>query len=145
MVADFQAAYDNLDNAADKRQVLMVQDTLKLGGGILSKIPDMLAAQVVGRLLPEMWNYPHIGQLISECDQQSPTHNALIPTCHCLLSPGGPMKFSLEGHNFAIFGYSLTSGGRYVISVSNKFLTWDLASSEICRDVDPQMEGLMMG
>ena len=34
---------------------------------------------------------------------------------------------------------------RYVISVSNKFLTWDLASSEICRDVDPHMEGLMLG
>ena len=38
--------------------------------------------------------------------------------------------------------YSLT---RYVISVSNKFLTWDLASSEICRDVDPHLEGLMLG
>ena len=32
-----------------------------------------------------------------------------------------------------------------MISVSNKFLTWDLASSEICRDVDPHMEGLMLG
>ena len=32
-----------------------------------------------------------------------------------------------------------------MISVSNKFLTWDLASSEICRDVDPLMEGLMLG
>lgn len=39
----------------------------------------------------------------------------------------------------------LPLNARYVISVSNKFLTWDLASSEICRDVDPQMEGLMMG
>ena len=52
---------------------------------------------------------------------------------------------TVPGHNFAIFGFSLTSGGRYVISVSNKFLTWDLASSEICRDVDPLMEGLMLG
>ena len=32
-----------------------------------------------------------------------------------------------------------------MISVSNKFLTWDLASSEICRDVDPLLEGLMLG
>ena len=90
----------------------MVQDTLKLGGGILAKIPDMLAGQIIGRLLPEIWNYPHIEKLIRECDELSPAHNALIPTSHCLLSPGGPMKFSLEGHNFAIFGYSLTSGGR---------------------------------
>ena len=54
-------------------------------------------------------------------------------------------KIFLQGHSFAIFGYSLTSGGRYVISVSNKFLTWDLASSEVCRDVDPLVEGLMLG
>ena len=31
------------------------------------------------------------------------------------------------------------------ISVSTKFLTWDLATSEVCRDVDPQLEGLMLG
>ena len=47
----------------------MMQDTLKLGGGILSKIPDMIAAQIIGRLLPEIWNYPHIEKLIAECDQ----------------------------------------------------------------------------
>ena len=145
VVADFQEAYENLKDSEAKREVLMVQDTLKLGGSILSKIPDMLAAQIIGRLLPEMFNYRHIEKLITECDKLSPVHNALLPVCHCLLSPGGPMKFSLEGHNFAIFGYSLTSGGRYVISVSNKFLTWDLASSEICRDVDPHTEGLMLG
>ena len=40
-----QESYEKLDSAEDKRQVLMVQDTLKLGGAILSKIPDMLAAQ----------------------------------------------------------------------------------------------------
>ena len=107
-----KAAYEKLDDVEAKKQVLMVQDTLKLGGGILSKIPDMLAAQITGRLLPEMWNYPHIEKLIRECDQLSPAHNSLMPISHCLLSPGGPMKFSLEGHNFAIFGYSLTSGGR---------------------------------
>ena len=39
-------SYDALESPEDKRQVLMVQDTLKLGGAILSKIPDMLAAQV---------------------------------------------------------------------------------------------------
>ena len=32
------------------------------------------------------------------------------------------MKFSLEGHQFAIFGYSLTSDSRYVISVSNNMI-----------------------
>jgi hypothetical protein len=31
------------------RQVLLVADTLKLGGTVLSAIPDMLAAQLVAR------------------------------------------------------------------------------------------------
>ena len=145
VVADFQAALDTLEAAEDRRQVLMVQDTLKLSSSVLAKIPDMLAGQLIGRLLPEMWNCPHIEKLIAQCDASSARHNALMPIGHCLLSPGGPMKFSLEGHSFAIFGYSLTSGGRYVISVSTKFLTWDLATSEVCRDVDPQLEGLMLG
>jgi hypothetical protein len=145
VISDFQEAGDALREPADRRQVLMVQDALKLGAGILSKIPDMLAGQLVGRLLPDIWRHPHIAKLVRECDQHSPRHCALLPVSHCLLSPGGPMKFSLEGHNFAIFGFELTSGGRYVISVSNKFLTWDLASSEICRDVDPHIEGLMLG
>ena len=93
---NIQESYENLSCPEDKRQVLMVQDTLKLGGSILSKIPDMLAGQLVGRLLPEIWRSPHLEKLIRECDQLSPGHNSLIPVCHCLLSPGGPMKFSLE-------------------------------------------------
>ena len=72
VVADFQAAYESLEDAELRRQVLMVQDTLKLGGGILAKIPDMLAGQIIGRLLPEIWNYPHIEKLIRECDELSP-------------------------------------------------------------------------
>ena len=59
-----QESYEALSCPEDKRQVLMVQDTLKLGGNILSKIPDMLAGQLVGRLLPEMWRSPHLEKLI---------------------------------------------------------------------------------
>ena len=33
------------------RQVLLVADTLKLGGTVLSAIPDMLSAQLVARLV----------------------------------------------------------------------------------------------
>ena len=113
-----QESYEKLDSAEDKRQVLMVQDTLKLGGAVLSKIPDMLAAQartlshlicvnikmqVVGRLLPEMWRSPHLAKLIKECDLLSASHNALLPVCHSLLSPGGPMKFSLEVSPLRLF------------------------------------------
>ena len=59
-------------------------------------------------------------------------------------SPGGPLKYSLEGHKFAVFACNLTSDKRYVVSVSNKFVSWDVASSETVRDIDPSASGMMM-
>ena len=54
------------------------------------------------------------------------------------------MKYSLEGHQFAIFGFKLTSDLRYIVSVSNKFITWDVSTSDMARQVNPGVDGLMM-
>jgi len=53
------------------------------------------------------------------------------------------LQYSLEGHQFAVFGFCLTSDYRYIVSVSNKFITWDLSTSDLTRDVNPGMEGIM--
>ena len=37
-----------------KREIQLVADSLRLGGAILGQYPDMLAPQLVGRLLSEM-------------------------------------------------------------------------------------------
>lgn len=42
-----------------------------------------------------------------------------------------------------MFGFCLTSDYRYIVSVSNKFITWDLSTSDLTRDVNPGMEGIM--
>ena len=60
-------------------------------------------------------------------------------------TPGGPLKYSLEGHQFAIFAMKLTSDNRYIISCSNKFITFDVVTSDLARQVYPKVEGLMMG
>lgn len=52
-------------------------------------------------------------------------------------------QYSLEGHQFAVFGFRLTADYRYIVSISNKFLTWDLATSDLTRDVNPGIEGIM--
>ena len=44
-----------------------------------------------------MWQCGLVERLLAQCDLLSPPHSALVPLTHCLLSPGGPMKFSLEG------------------------------------------------
>jgi hypothetical protein len=60
-------------------------------------------------------------------------------------TPGGPLKYSLEGHQFAIFAMKLTSDNRYIISCSNKFITFDTITSDLARQVYPKVEGLMIG
>ena len=58
---------------------------------------------------------------------------------------GGPLKYSMEGHQFAIFAMRLTSDSRYIVSVSNKFITFDVVTSDLARQVYPGLEGLMLG
>ena len=60
-------------------------------------------------------------------------------------TPGGPLKYSLEGHQFAIFAMKLTSDNRYIISCSNSFITFDVVTSDLARQVYPKVEGLMIG
>lgn len=42
-----------------------------------------------------------------------------------------------------MFGFCLTSDYRHIVSVSNKFITWDLSTSDMTRDVNPGIEGIM--
>ena len=48
-----------------------------------------------------------------------------VPTYHCMHTPGGPLKYSLEGHQFAVFGFKLTSDFRlkYLILVTVECVT----------------------
>ena len=73
----------------------------------------MLAAQLTGRLLSVLDGNVNIQNLLRQCDEEGPVQNALVPTYHCMHTPGGPLKYSLEGHVFAVFGFKLTSDFRY--------------------------------
>lgn len=81
-----------------RREIMLVADSLRLGGAILGQYPDMLAPQLVGRLLSEVDNNKNISSLLRQCDEEGLMQNALVPTYHCMHTPGGPLKYSLEGH-----------------------------------------------
>lgn len=74
---------------------MLVADALRLGGAVLSHYPNMLAPQLVGRLLPEVSPNPNIKMLLNDCDLKGSVHCALLPLYHCLHTPGGPLKVSL--------------------------------------------------
>lgn len=42
-----------------------------------------------------------------------------------------------------MFGFVLTNDLRYMVSISTRFVTWDLSTSDLQRDVNPGIEGIM--
>jgi hypothetical protein len=74
------------------RELMLVADALRLGGAILGMYPNMLAPQLVSRLLPEIGPNPNVKMLLQQCDEKGPEHCALLPLYHCLHTPGGPLK-----------------------------------------------------
>lgn len=50
VLADFEDASLNTDDKDSKRELMLVADALRLGGAILAVYPNMLAAQLVGRV-----------------------------------------------------------------------------------------------
>ncbi|XP_066597814.1 NACHT and WD repeat domain-containing protein 2 isoform X2 [Prorops nasuta] len=143
VLSDFEDACQFIEDQNLVRELMLVADALRLGGAILGSHPDMLAPQLVGRLLPEIGGNANVRMLLRACDKDGAKDCALLPLYHCLHTPGGPLKYSLEGHQFAVFGFCLTSDYRYVVSISNRFITWDLSTSDMTRDVNPGIEGIM--
>ena len=139
LLSDFE---DYLAVQYDK-DVKLLADALRLSASILTHHPDMLGPQIIGRLLPYYNSSQKIRILIQQCDTHGLTHCALLPSYHCQHTPGGPLQFSLEGHQFAPFGICVTSDARYLVSVSNKFVIWDLETGDVFRSVTPGIEGIM--
>lgn len=98
VLADFEDASSNTDDKEAKRELMLVADALRLGGAILAVYPNMLAPQLIGRLLPEIGGNANIKMLLRACDRCGPKDCALIPVNHCLHTPGGPLKVFY--HNF---------------------------------------------
>ena len=145
VLSDFEDAVNNIEDPQSKKEINLVADSIRLGGAILKHYPEMLASQLNGRLLPERQTSRNIQNLLRQCDEEGINQNALVPTFHCMHTPGGPLKYSMEGHQFGIFCIKLTSDNRYIVSVSNKFITFDVVTSDLARSVYPAMEGLMVG
>src|SRR6218665_386233 len=123
--------------------VKLLSDPLRLSASVLRRNPDMLGPQIVGRLLPYYYGEKMIRDLIRDCDDVGLKVNALIPCHHCMHTPGGPLQYSLEGHQFAPFGVAITADERYVVSVSSVFVIWDLTTGDVFRQMSPGIQGLM--
>lgn len=93
MIHEYILLFDIFNNLEYlSRELMLVADALRLGGAILGNHPDMLAPQLIGRLLPEIGANVNVRMLLRACDQDGVKNCALLPLYHCLHTPGGPLK-----------------------------------------------------
>jgi hypothetical protein len=72
VLGDFEDAVANIrdDGGNAGKEITLVADSIRLGGAILKHHPEMLAAQLLGRLLPESHGSPNIRSLLRQCDAE---------------------------------------------------------------------------
>ena len=116
---------------------------MRLSSSFLAADPNNLACQFIGRLLPFYTTHRKIASFIDQCETTGLHVMGLVPAFNTLASPGGPLVYSLEAHAFAVYGLEVVSAGQYLLTVSNKFIIFDLSSGDIVRTIDPKIEGIM--
>lgn len=141
-------------------QIDIIGNTLRLSSSSLHSDTQMLAPQLLGRLLHLVANprsmtvkrptqinskslvpYQYIDQLLDQCDKDGCYDCSLLPADHCLQSPDGLQLSSLEGHSFAVMSMAMAADQRHLLGASSKFIMWDISTGEIARDIDPKIAG----
>ena len=132
----------SLESTFDK-EVKLMSDALRLSSSVLAADPNNLSCQIIGRLLPFYPTCKKIASFIDQCETTGLQVMGLVPAFNTLASPGGPLVYSLEAHQFAVYGLEVVSSGQHLLTVSNKFIVFDLSSGDIVRIIDPKIEGIM--
>ncbi|CAF1235202.1 unnamed protein product [Adineta steineri] len=138
-IYDYESAFEYIHD----KEVKLMSDGLRLSSSVLAADPNNLACQIIGRLLPFYTTCPKIASFIDQCESIGLQHMGLVPAFNTLASPGGPLVYSLEAHQFAVYGLEVISSGQHLLTVSNKFIVFDLSSGDTVRIVDPKIEGIM--
>lgn len=125
-----------LDAAANLRHLLadyarlapdvdvgLVEQALRMSAHVLSKRPDLLAQQLIGRL--GAVNRAGLEPLLEQLREVPSGLRSLRPT----LTPPGPLTLTLTGHGFAVEGVEVSPDGRIAVSWALDVLrVWDLES-----------------
>lgn len=137
---------DDFDDALNHKydqEIVLVRDAIRLSASMLRNRAHMLAAEVVGRLLPYYNYFPNIRQLIQDCDTKSIHVNGLVPAHHYLQAPGGPLLYSLEEHSLTPYGVVMATAAHRLISAARKLIVWDLLTGYTVREFNLNIEGVV--
>ena len=126
--ADVNALLADYSLVPEDKAMGLVESTLRLSSHVLSKSPEQLAGQLLGRLLG-MEDEGILGLLKSASGQSS--RPWLRPRTSSLLAAGGALVRTLEGHEGGANAVAVLPDGRVVSGSSDNTLrVWDLTLGE---------------
>jgi hypothetical protein len=131
LIEDYDLAYlsqwqaAKISNAEEIEHLRLIQEAIRLSVPVINHDPFQLASQLTGRLLPfkNMLTHDFIKSI---CEyKKSPWLRPQVP---CLVSPGGPLIFTLAGHKKAIRAIAMSPNGRLAASSCDGGVLklWDL-------------------
>ncbi|WP_162958819.1 NB-ARC domain-containing protein [Nocardia yunnanensis] len=94
-----------------------VHGALQLSAAALADDPDLLAGQLIGRLLDD--SRPKISALLSSIRRSSDRPWLCPRTPESLTGPGGPLTRTLLGHVGRVTTVAVTTNGRYIVTGSD--------------------------
>jgi len=117
----------------------LTQSALRLSANVLAQDKTELAGQLLGRLLA--CEVPQVQVLLEQAKQWQGA-SWLRPLTPSLMSPGGPLLHTLQGHGGRIEAMALTPDGKQIVSAGDHTLRiWDLESGQVVRTLtDPTGE-----
>ena len=139
---DFEDVYN--EKMKNKKLIKLVLDALKLSSSVVCNRPQMLGAQLIGRLIPLCLQHGTIKNLLQQCKTEGVKTNALIPLFHCYQTPGGPLETSIENHHFAPFGLCFSHDRQLMISASNKIIVRKMKNAENVHKKEIGTPGLVL-
>jgi WD40 repeat protein len=111
----------------------LINGALRLGAHIIAKDPTQFASQMTGRLLPHATKTT-IGHFLTSIAVAAP-RPWLRPLNLALLSPGGPLTYTLTGHSGSINDVAMSADWRLGVSASadGTLKVWNMISGRELR------------
>ncbi len=125
-----------------EQDVLTVGETLSLSHSSLQINPDMLAGQLLGRMLRISSTSPTLGILIDNAKRWISKYEKCIfePLNNCLISPGGELKATISSHPQVVLGIKKSLFSPIVVSHSKTedgsiLQVWSIESLECIENI----------
>ena len=134
VISDFELYED--------REIKLVGDALRMSKSAISINRDALGMELTGRLIPHIYKYPHIKELIRQCDLDAQRCCPLVANCQIYSAPGGPLQYECNvGNNtncqIDIDVFTSPDGILLVAkpTYSSRLRVWELANGDERPDI----------